>query len=57
MTENDIKLIEQARSASYLDWDLVSDLADKADTEEARREIKRISVTLWHIDEHKSGLG
>lgn len=57
MTEKDKALIEEARGLSPIDCDIAAMLGDEADTEEARRELKKIAVHLYRVDESRSGLG
>lgn len=46
MTENDKKLIREAQGFYYTQWCQVSSLAEKADTEEARRKLMDIQTAL-----------
>ena len=52
MTENDRKLIEKAQSMHYTEWYMADELAEQADTPEARREIHLISQRLYHTEEY-----
>ena len=48
MTDKDKQLIAQARQLGYTRSDEALALAEKADTEEAREELRRIAVDLHH---------
>lgn len=52
MTEKDRKLIERARKELwYIDWPEVSNMAKKADTEEARQILEQISKDYYRKEE------
>ncbi|MCI9284354.1 MAG: hypothetical protein HFJ91_00760 [Muribaculaceae bacterium] len=55
MTEKDKELIEQARRLHYIDWGVALDLADIADTKEAKDILTRIAIHLHHVEEFYSG--
>lgn len=55
MTDNDKKLIEQARECSPQEWGKVADMEDRADTCEARLELKSIRCALYHREEYLGG--
>ena len=48
MTDKDKQLIAQAQQLGYTRSDEALALAEKADTEEAREELRRIAVDLHH---------
>lgn len=56
MTDKDKKLIEKARRTHYIDWHLVCDMEEQADTEEAREILHRIACSLYHREEYYVGL-
>jgi len=56
MTENDERLIEQARAVSVYDWPSISALIEKADTQEARERLVAIERMKHHLEEAKSGM-
>lgn len=56
MTEKDKKIIDEANRIGYTDWGQVLDLAEKADTEEAREELRRIAIAKHHKEEASAGL-
>lgn len=51
MHEKDRQLIEQARKLHYSDWDKAIELAELAESEDAKKEIKSIGSRLYHIEE------
>ena len=51
MTENDKKLIAEARQTPYSWWDRVGDMIEKADTEECKKELHDIEMRLFHLEE------
>lgn len=51
MTENDKRLIAAARKLDCIYWSDAAYMANKADTEEARRELDRIASWLYHEEE------
>lgn len=56
MTENDRKLIAKAKSLSCTLWYIAYDLAELADTREARIALENIGKRLAHMEEYHNGL-
>lgn len=56
MTEKDKQLIAQARRLNYTEWYEARQLAEQADTEEARRCIIGIEQELYHKEEYYAGV-
>lgn len=56
MTQHDLELIAKARRISILDWGKVFDLAEQADTEEARKRLRQIAIDYNHSEEACCGL-
>lgn len=56
MTENDIKLLQQARNLPYTEWYMVDNLIQQADTDECRSLLRAIEIDLYHSDEAACGL-
>lgn len=56
MTDNDIQLIDEARRIHYTAWWQVDDMAAEADTDEARAELHRMAMDLYHQYEYQGGL-
>lgn len=52
MTENDKKLIREAQGFYYTRWSEVSTLAEKADTDEARRKLMDIQTALLREEKY-----
>ena len=55
MTDKDKKLIAKAEELGYTQWDKAFDMAEQADTEEAREKLRRIAITLHHREEYSAG--
>lgn len=55
LTPNDRQLIETAQDLSYLDWDQVDNLIERADTNECRERLRRIRSELYHREEAMCG--
>lgn len=56
MTDKDQKLIEKAKKLSAVDWDYAYELAEQADTEEAKEILSNIGRLLYHREEYNAGL-
>ena len=56
MTENDERLIEEARAVSVYNWPSIAALTEKADTQEARDRLAEIQRMKHHLEEAKSGM-
>lgn len=55
MTEKDKKLIKKARQVPYMEDYLVNRMAEEADTEEAKEELRSIARELYHFGECIAG--
>lgn len=55
MTEKDKKLIEQGEDLSYTEWEKAFDLAEEADSDEAKKRLIRIGRDLNHKEEYYAG--
>ena len=55
MTDKDKKLIEKALQYGFTGWGEVLDLAEQADTDEARNELHSIAMSLYHREEAAAG--
>lgn len=56
MTANDKALIEKARKLNCIHWAEADVMAEQADTEKAKQELKEISKHLYRKEEFYSGL-
>ena len=56
LSTHDLELIAKANKTSFIDWDLVDKMAEQAESEEAKEELKRISRYLYHKEERAAGL-
>jgi|GEM_PF-4167655 len=54
MNDKDKNLIEQAKKLDFVNYSLADYLEKKASSEEAKREIRRIRVRLYRIEERKT---
>lgn len=55
MTEKDKKLIARARKLSYTQHYEIDRLQDEAESEEAKRILRQIEITLYHQEEFHAG--
>lgn len=55
MTENDRHLIKEAERLCCGDWDVALEMAEKAESEEAREILLCIGHNLYHREEFLSG--
>lgn len=51
MTENDKRLIQEARKMPYTMWSEIDNLIAKADTDAARRQLDLIESMKYHNEE------
>jgi UTP-glucose-1-phosphate uridylyltransferase len=51
MSQHDLDLISQANKVHFIDSYLVDNMVDKAESEEAKEELKRIARYLYHKEE------
>ena len=56
MTANDKTLIAKARRLNPINWGEADAMAKKADTDEARQELKSIASMKYHQEEASIGL-
>lgn len=56
MTDKDKGLIAEAKKLHFSCWGEAFDLAEQADTEQARRVLKDIGIALYHKEESHAGL-
>lgn len=56
MSENDKRLIEQARDIDYIDWYKISGLIEQAESEEAKERLHSIHSSKYHTEEYYAGL-
>lgn len=56
MSENDKRLIEQARDIDYIDWYKISGLIEQAESEEAKERLHSIQSSKYHTEEYYAGL-
>lgn len=54
MNDKDKNLIEQAKKLDFVNYSLADYLEKEASSEEAKREIRRIRVRLYRIEERKT---
>ena len=57
MTEKDKELIEKAKKLPSMDWGLAEMYAKRADTLEAKHELKNIATRLFRNEEAACGCG
>jgi len=50
-SQHDQNLIDQARKTHYIDHYLVDQMAEKAESEEAKEELERIARYYYHKEE------
>lgn len=55
MTENDRKLIQQARRLPWSLWYVADDYAEQAETHEAREKLRSIASALYRREELYAG--
>lgn len=55
MTEKDRQLIARAEQLPYTQWYIADDLAEQADTPEARQRLRDIAKYLNHREEYHAG--
>lgn len=55
MSEKDSELIQKARSIKYVNWYMIDDLIEQAETEETRETLKSIRSSKYHTEEYYSG--
>ncbi len=51
MSEKDKQLIAKAQTMPFYQWDLISNLKEQCESEEAREIIHRIMVSNYHREE------
>lgn len=56
MTEKDKELIEKAKQLYFTEWYKAYDMANEADTPQAKRELESIARYLYHMEEFNSGI-
>ena len=56
MTKNDKQLIKNANHLYCVDWYLAEQMAKKADTEEAKKQLQDIAKRLYHKEEYLADL-
>ena len=56
MSEKDKSLIEQARKTSYIEWYLISDLIEQAESREAKEMLHNIQSSKYHTEEYYTGI-
>lgn len=56
MSEKDKSLIEQARKTSYIEWYLISDLIEQAESREAKEMLHSIQSSKYHTEEYYTGV-
>jgi len=56
MTENDKQLIKNANHLYCVDWYLADKMVEKADTEEAKKQLQDIAKRLYHKEEYLADL-
>lgn len=56
MSEKDKSLIEQARKTSYIEWYLISDLIEQAESREAKEMLHSIQSSKYHTEEYYTGI-
>lgn len=56
MSEKDKSLIEQARKTSYIEWYLISDLIELAESREAKEMLHSIQSSKYHTEEYYTGI-
>lgn len=56
MSNNDMQLINQAWDINPMRWYDIDALIDKAESAEAKEELRSIRNYKYHIEEYKSGL-
>ncbi len=54
MSNYDKQLIEQAEKLK--DWDLILSLSEQTESQEAKRRIKKMAVSLYHKEEFACGI-
>lgn len=52
MTDKDKELISKAERLNYIDWYRAEDMANEADTDEAKIELHHIAMDLYHLEEY-----
>lgn len=55
MSEKDATLIAKARAISYVNWYMIDDLIEQAETEETRETLRSIRSSKYHTEEYYSG--
>jgi len=53
MSPKDLDLIDKASQMDCVDWGIVNDMAEEADTDEARKELTSMSRIMYHNEEGK----
>lgn len=56
MSETDKKLIKTSKNLHYSDWHICEELASKAESEEAKEEIRRQGKYLYRREEAAGGM-
>ena len=51
MTQNDIRLIEEARKVPYTMWENIDELIERAETEDTKRQLNLIQSMKYHREE------
>lgn len=54
LSENDQVLIQKANNTPYIYWLEILELINKAESEEAKKEINKIAIRKNQIEEYKS---
>lgn len=55
MNHNDQQLIDQANECSYLDYQNIRSMIDKAESQEAKDILERRQSYLYHLEEYNAG--
>lgn len=55
MSENDIRLIEEARALPYMLWFHIDALIERAESPEAREKLRGIQIWKYHEEEYYVG--
>lgn len=55
-TDSDLKLIRISKNLHYTDWSMCKELAEKAESEDAKEEIRRQGKWLYRKEESAGGM-
>lgn len=56
MTANDRKLIERSKKLTSIDWGIADSMAEEAEGEQAKEELKSRAKYLYHLEEWWMGM-